>query len=112
MPKKGEKKTTKTSDNVSKQLVESSVALQDKTAELLLVVNKLVQRLDNMVSVFEEASKHIKSGLDEPIAKRLEELLEQNKNIARGLILLERYVKERTGMSNLPPPKPLHKEGF
>ncbi len=111
MPKKAVKRESKSSE-VSKQLVDSSVVLQDKTAELLLAVNKLVKRLDDMVSVFEEASKHIKSGLDEPLAKKLEELLEQNRNIARGLILLERYVREKTGMASFPPPKPLPKEGF
>lgn len=115
MPKKVQSKQTQSrpSENVSKQLVDSSILLQDKTAELLLSVNKLVKRMDDMVTVFEEASKHIKSGLDEPIAKRLEELLEQNRNIARGLILLERYVREKTGMNtNFPPPKPLPKEHF
>ena len=116
MPKRESKTSTKTStrtsDNVSKQLVDSSISLQDKTVELLLAVNKLIKRLDDMVYVFEEASKHIKSGLDEPIAKRLEELLEQNRNIARGLILLEKYVRERTGVANFPPPKPLPKQGF
>ena len=89
MPKKIVKES-RTSNNVPRQLIDSSISLQDKTAELLIAVNKLVKRMDDMVSVFEEASKHIKSGLDEPITKKLEELLDQNRNIARGLILLEK----------------------
>ena len=120
------KKTTKKSVNrssssskVEHKLVESSIALQNKTAELLLEMNRLVKkidetntRIDNMVHIFEEAAQHIKSGLDEPIAKKLESLLEQNKTIARGLILLERYVKEKTGTETFSSPKPLPKSRF
>jgi hypothetical protein len=38
------------------------------------------------------------------LAGKLEALLDQNKNIARGLLLLEQYVRGRTTSA---PPKPL-----
>jgi uncharacterized coiled-coil DUF342 family protein len=122
MPRKTTKKSDSRSSSGSKvehKLIESSIALQNKTAELLLEMNKLVKkmdesntRIDTMVHIFEEAAQHIKSGLDEPIAKKLESLLEQNKTIARGLILLERYVKEKTGTETFSSPKPLPKSRF
>lgn len=93
-----------------KQLAENNLALQDKTAELIASIGKLVKRLDNMVDIFEEAAKNIKSQPGEPLIAKLNDLLEQNRNLARGLTLLERYVKGK-GMAEFPP-KPLPKTEF
>jgi nucleosome binding factor SPN SPT16 subunit len=91
-------------ETISKKLIENDLALQKKTTELILSISKLTKRMDRMVDLFEEAAKYIKAGTDQPLMRKLDDLLEQNKNIARGLILLERYVKERTEFTA---PKPL-----
>ncbi len=43
--------------------------------------------------------------IEEPLAKKLESLIEQNKTIARGLLLLEKYVREKTTVGFAPPQK-------
>jgi hypothetical protein len=104
-------------DEMIKVLMESNIELQHKSADMVHAVKELTKRMDSMVALFEEAASQIKSGTDEPLMKKLEDLLDQNKTIAKGLILLEKYVRERasssTGMSmpsfrssGPPPPEP------
>lgn len=76
----------------------------DDIKTLINSINLLVTRVDKMVSMFEEASKHVSEvqSTEEKVknlAVKLEELMEQNKAIARGLLLLEKYVRGRTGMA-------------
>ena len=82
---------------------------QDIT-KLIETTNKLVTRIDKLVMLFEDASKH----LDEvqtteakvnALATKLEILLDQNKSIAQGLLLLEKYVRGKSGMSSPQPPQ-------
>lgn len=94
------------------KLVENNISLQNKTADLIKEVGKLTKSMDTMVELFENAAKNIQSGTDEPLLRKLDGLLEQNKNIARGLILLERYVRERNSADDLFPPKPLPRSEF
>ena len=61
----------------------------------------LITRMDKVFSLFEEASKHVAESESaekkvNALTKKLEILLEQNKSIAQGLILLERYVRGKT----------------
>ncbi|MBS3159615.1 hypothetical protein J4436_02400 [Candidatus Woesearchaeota archaeon] len=69
--------------------------------ELIQNINKLVVRVDKLINIFEEASKHIgdvegSEAKINSLASKLEILLEQNKVIAKGLILLEKYVRGKT----------------
>ena len=78
------------------QLIENNLILQKKTTELLVTMNGLTKKIDVMVDIFTKAAGHIESGeLKAPLEKQLNELLEQNKRIAHGLILLEKYVRNR-----------------
>ena len=61
-----------------------------------------------MVSLFEEASKHVgevetTEAKVQELANRLETLLEQNKVIAQGLVLLEKYVRGKTSFQTTQP---------
>ena len=75
-----------------------------QVTELIESTNKLVQRIDKLVSLFDEAAKHV-GEVESTEAKivalssRLESLLEQNKAIAQGLLLLEKYVRGKSGLS-------------
>ena len=71
---------------------------------LIESTNKLVTRIDKLVGLFEEAAKN----LDEvqsteakvnALTTKLETLLDQNKAIAQGLLLLEKYVRGKTGLN-------------
>ena len=51
---------------------------------------------DRLVGLFEEASKHVAQVDENRIASltaKLETLLDQNKDLAKGLLLLEKYVR-------------------
>lgn len=104
--KRTRKKATKSASTNSqakivKDLSETCLLLQKKNVELLTGMNALTKRVDKLVNVFEEASKHVMEvGEDKKIlelADKLEKLLEQNKTIAGGLLMLEKYVRERAG---------------
>ncbi|MBM3200697.1 hypothetical protein FJZ53_07190 [Candidatus Woesearchaeota archaeon] len=88
-------------DSIIEQLARNNIALQEKTAELITSVKELTKRMDEMVKIFEEAAKHIKEGTDKPMMDKLQNLLEQNKTIAKGLILLEKYVREKSSTANI-----------
>jgi hypothetical protein len=81
----------------------NSVSNNQDMSELISSMNKLVTRVDKLVSLFEEASKNV-AEVESTEAKiaalsnRLEVLLEQNKSIAQGLLLLEKYVRGKTGL--------------
>lgn len=72
--------------------------------DLIKEMSQLTKRIDTLISLFEEASKHVaevesaetKIG---SLSARLEELLEQNKTIARGLLMLEKYVRGKSGLT-------------
>jgi len=93
-------------DRIIEELMKSNILLQNKTAELISTINKLTKKMSKMVSTFEEAAEKIKEGTDEPLKKKLQELLDQNRNVAKGLIMLERYVRDKSAVQEFPP-KPL-----
>ena len=85
------------------ELIKNNVSLQKASLDLIESVNKLTERIDRLLSLFEEAAKNIeKTELKEPLAEKLNELLEQNKVIARGLVLIEKYIREKPGVGFQP----------
>ena len=85
------------SKGVTEELIKTNISLEKKVIELLTSVNELTKKMDLMVDIFTKAAQHIERGdVKEPLANKLTELLEQNKKIARGLLLLEKYVKEKS----------------
>lgn len=92
------------------ELLRHVVQLEKASLHLIDATNVLVERIDKLLNLFEDAAKSIeKSEFKEPLAQQLETLLEQNKVIARGLILLEKYIREKTpiGFTASLEPKPL-----
>ena len=81
-------------------LVQLNLQLQRKNIELLEAMHSLTQRIDNLVNIFEEAAKNVANVEEDRRIKdlviKLEELLEQNKSLANGLLLLERYVRSKS----------------
>ena len=90
----------KKKEKAPSNLLSLNVELQKKNIELLEAMNNLTQRIDNLVNVFEEAAKNVANVEDNSrvrdLATKLEELLEQNKSLADGLLLLERYVRSKS----------------
>ncbi|MEK6835481.1 MAG: hypothetical protein AABX55_00460 [Nanoarchaeota archaeon] len=81
------------------ELIQLNINLQNKAIQLMEAMNNLSKRIDRLVNLFEEASKHLSEVEDDTrvkeLATKLEELLEQNKNLAHGLLLLEKYVRQK-----------------
>ena len=91
--------TALVSKNVVQDLLQNTVALQKTNIQLLEAVQQLTQRTDKLLNLFEGAVQNLeKTEFSEPLAKQLEALLEQNKTIARGLVLLEHYIREKTSL--------------
>lgn len=98
--------------DIVNELIKNNISLEKAALALLDSVTRLTDRTDRLLSLFEEAAKNIeKLEIKEPLAKQLEELLEQNRTIARGLLLIEKYVKEKTtvGLKESLSPRPLPK---
>ena len=89
------------SKEVMQELIKTNISVEKKIVELLSSINGLAKRVDQLVDIFSKAAQHIENGdVKEPLANKLNDLLEQNKKIARGLLLLERYVKEKSSFSS------------
>lgn len=101
-------------DKLIEKLIENNLILQHKLTDLIGNVTQLVEKVDSMVNLFKEAGESIKTGkYEDPLMNKLDDLLEQNKNIAKGLLLLERYVRERGLMGTESfQPKPLPQKEF
>ena len=81
-------------------LVENNVALQNKMVDLVKNVKDLVDKMDQILIVFQEASNFVKLGKSkDPMVIKLNDLLEQNRNLAKGLLLLEEYIKNKNAPS-------------
>ena len=90
-------------DELTTKLIQSSLSLQDKNIELIDAVSKMTKKIDELISIFEQAAKNIEKGeVEEPLARKLTVLLEQNKTVARGLMLLEKYVRDKTSTGFAP----------
>lgn len=106
--RKTEEKLTEASQN----LTNAASSNEQLAKELIANINALVVRLDKIFAMFEEASKHV-GDVETAEAKisnlstKLEALLEQNKSIAQGLILLEKYIRGKTRLEPTIQPKPL-----
>ena len=88
-------------DLMIKQLMDNNTSLQKISLNLVEKMSELTKRIDKLVSLFEEASKHIEDiqGQEDKVkslTEKLELLLEQNKDIAHGLVLLDKYVRGKT----------------
>lgn len=98
--KKTVSKTSSHHEKLLHQLIENTVLLQKKDAELMTSNKKLIDKIDKMLNVFDEASKHVMEVSEDKklseLTDKLEELLEQNKTIAKGLLMLEQYVRKRS----------------
>ena len=98
-------------DDKLNKLIENNVSLQSKIVDLVSHMATLTKKTERLIDIFEGAAKEVKEvkAVDEQIAVlalKLESLLEQNKNIAKGLLLLEKYIRGKTQLAGLAP-KPL-----
>ena len=92
-------KENKIDDSLIEKLVQTNIALDKKSVELMEAMHLLTKRIDSLVGIFEEASKHVlEVGEDKRVldmTDKVEALIKQNEIIAKGLLLLEQYVRSK-----------------
>ena len=90
----------------SADLIKSNLLLQSKLADLAKSNIDLTKEISGMVNFFKEAGKYMEAESKEeelrPLFEKINELVEQNKTIARGLILIQKYIQSSTPSE--PPP--------
>lgn len=108
MPKKKVKKTDSKApkDKVLDQLVQNNLILQSKIIDLVKSNEELTSEMKTMINFFREAGEQMTLESEDerlkPLINKIGELLEQNKAILRGLILVQKYIKSSTASSELP----------
>ncbi|MBI5392130.1 hypothetical protein HZB00_03965 [Candidatus Woesearchaeota archaeon] len=95
------KKSSDSKDAFLESQTELLHALKECTDAQTKASQQLMDRMDKLLSLFEEAAKQVGEvesveGRVNALATKLESLLDQNKSIAQGLILLEKYVRGKT----------------
>jgi PAB1-binding protein PBP1 len=91
------------SDAAVDRLIESNISLQHKMTDVFLGVKELNSNVTDLVKIFKSAGEHIKSAkYEDPMVAKINDLLEQNKNISQALLLLEKFVKDN--VANRPNP--------
>jgi len=103
----------KEGDRTTDLFIENSIALQKVLVNVAVSLDNLANEVKKLIEMFEEAGKSFvetkhkasESGLgkDEGLIGRLDSLVQQNKTIAKGLVLLEKTMREKeTGTKPLP----------
>ncbi|MBT4174121.1 hypothetical protein HOC80_04955 [archaeon] len=96
--KRAKKKTSTVGLNA---ILESNLMLQHKIADLVITTKDLNSNVSELVTIFKKAGDHIKAGkYEDPMINKINDLLEQNKNLAKALTLLEDYVKSKPQPKN------------
>ncbi len=100
MPKK--KVETDANPEVGKKLVENLVELQKVHVNLIEKFDKLSKQISELLALFETAAKSFSqnpmnkvSEKDKDFLDKIDRLLEQNKTIAKGLMLMEERHREK-----------------
>jgi len=100
-------------------LIENFVGLQHAMTNMSIKFGMLSENISKLLQVFEESAKNFISGEkgdDKDMLNKIDSLLDQNKTIAKGLVLMEGKLRGRTDEprpmqpgSRMPPsrPKPL-----
>jgi hypothetical protein len=84
------------SSSATQELMRMNIELQKVTVDLIEKMNNVTTRIDRMLSLFEDAARNISTTDDASGLKtQLQDLLDQNKTIARGLLSIERYIRDR-----------------
>ena len=95
-------------------LIKNTASLQKIILDLARDTNRLSKDIAKMLGLFEDANKAFKEGkakpiegLGEGIEEKIDRLAEQNKVVAQALVLLEKFLREKSEEAIEERPKPL-----
>ncbi len=110
-PKETEKKPAKnkmTAKERENLLIENFVGLQHAMTNMSIKFGLLSDNISKLLQVFEEAAKNFISGGksdDKDMLNKIDSLLNQNKTIAKGLVLMEGKLRGRAEEPQMVQPK-------
>lgn len=91
-------------------LLDNFVHLQKVLTNLALKFDQLASNISRLLELFELSAKNFaekaveKGSVDQEFLKKLDALLDQNKTISKGIMMMEEKVRNR--MENVPPAFP------
>lgn len=86
----------KKSGDKTHELLKSNLVLNEKLTHLINSNKELNENVAELVKIFRTAGDYIKTGkYEDPLVNKINELVEQNKNLQHALRLLEDYVKPK-----------------
>ena len=97
--KKGSARKKMTAKEREELLIENFVGLQHAMTNLSIKFGALSDNITMLLQVFEESAKNFVSGGkldDKSMLDKIDSLLDQNKTIAKGLILMEGSLRNRS----------------
>jgi predicted nucleic acid-binding Zn-ribbon protein len=97
-------KKTEKKPSIQQQLVDSNIQLQSKLVDLVESNNNVSKQLaqtskdiSSMTDFFKEAGKYMVAETEDeklkPLLNKIGDLVDQNKTIMRGLMLVQKYMK-------------------
>lgn len=94
MPKKSSQPKK---EDLTEALIKNNLILQEKIVNLIVSNQQLAKEISSMVTFFKEAGELMAAESEDeklkPLFRNLNELLEQNRTIIRGLLLVQKYIK-------------------
>ncbi|MEI6731799.1 MAG: hypothetical protein WCK90_03915 [archaeon] len=103
MPRK-KKEVIYASPELEKTLVENLVQLQKINTDLATRFNSLSRQISALLEIFEKAAQNFVhtpenkvSEKDKEFLDKIDKLLEQNKTIAKGLVIMEENIRNKSG---------------
>ena len=121
MPKKADDRSMRNSEDINKTLVDNFINLQKVLTNLSIKFDELSTNISKLLELFEISAKsfaekynegEIKASniVDREFVNKLNTLIDQNKVISKGIILIEERIREKekpymrqpmSGMNNL-----------
>jgi len=112
----GSSKKRMTAQEREELLIENFVSLQHAMTNLSIKFNTLSENISRLLQVFEEAAKRfvVERSKDQgaenskEMIKKIDSLIEQNKTIAQGLVMMEEKLRSKVEQENFKlKPRPL-----
>ncbi|MBI5803804.1 hypothetical protein HY450_01005 [Candidatus Pacearchaeota archaeon] len=106
---KTNRKTKKLSSELEETLVKNLIELQKVHTDLAEKFNSLTKEISQLLALFEVTAKNFSKNIpigeyekDKEFLEKIDKLLDQNKTLAKGLMLMEERLRDRMyGHSNL-----------
>lgn len=99
------KKKRMTAGEREEMLIENFVGLQHAMTNLSIKFGSLTEQIVSLLRIYEESAINLTQGgkvNDKELLDKINSLLDQNKTIAKGLVMMEGKLRGRTGEMNEP----------